>query len=68
MELHYSNSRQMLTFIQPMTLLAIDFGLAHSAPQPFIYLFVYQPTSTTLGLTRARNQVNRVSGVDSTSL
>ena len=30
--------------------------------------FMYQPTCTTLGLTRACNQTNKVSGVDSTSL
>ena len=28
------------------------------APQPFIYPFVYQPTYTTLEVTRARNQMN----------
>ena len=28
------------------------------APQPFIYPFVYQPTCTTLGVTRACNQMN----------
>ena len=51
-----------------MPLLVINFGLAQQAPQPFIYLFVYQPTLTTLGLIRASNQANKVSGVDSTSL
>ena len=30
--------------------------------------FMYQPTCTTLGLTRAHNQTNKVSGVDSTGL
>ena len=58
-----------LTFIQSMFLLVIDFKLAHSLPQPFIYPFVYQPTCTTLGLTRVCNQRNRMSGsMDSTSL
>ena len=51
-----------------MRSLAIDFGLVHSAPRPFIYPFVYQPTSTTLGLSRGHNPTNRVSGVDTTSL
>ena len=37
------------------------------APQSFIYLFVYQATYTTLGLTCARNKMNRVSGMDSRS-
>ena len=44
------------------------FWVSPQAPQPFIYPFVYQPTCTTLGLTRARNQTNRMNGVDSTSL
>ena len=38
------------------------------APQLFICPFVYQPTCTTLGLTCAHYQMNRVSGVHSTSL
>jgi len=45
-----------------------QFGVGPQAPQPFIYPFVYLPTCTTLGLPHARNQTNRVSGVDSTSL
>ena len=32
-ELHYSNSWQQFPVIQPMHVLVIDFGLAHSAPQ-----------------------------------
>ena len=42
-----------------------QFWVGPQAPQPFI---VYQPTCTTLGLTHARTQANRVSGVDSTRL
>ena len=33
-----------------------------------IYLFVYQPTHTTLGLTRARNETSRVGGVEGPTL
>ena len=55
-------------FSLQLTNLVSDFGLAHNAPQPFIYPFVYSSTRTTPGLTCARNHVNRVSGVDSTSL
>ena len=44
------------------------FWVGSQTPQRFIYPFVYQPTYTTVSLTRAHNQANRVSGVDSTSL
>ena len=44
------------------------FWVSPQAPQPFIYPFVYQPTCTTVSLTHAHNQANRVSEVDSTSL
>ena len=60
MELLYSNSWQQFSAYT-----SNRFWVGPQAPQPFI---VYKPTCTTLGLTRARNQVNRVSGVDSTSL
>ena len=55
-----------LTFIQPMHLLAIDFGLAHRLLS--LYPFLYQPTCTSIGFTCAHNQANRASGVDITSL
>ena len=48
-----------------MRLLVINVGLAHRL---LIYLFVYQPTRTTLGLNRARNETNRVGGVEGPTL
>ena len=48
-------------------LLVIHFWLAHRLLSLYLSI-VYQPTCTTLGLTHAHNQTNRVSGVDSTSL
>ena len=47
-----------------MHLLVIDFGLAHIASQTLICPFLYPPTCTTLGLTRAHNHIK---WVDSTS-
>ena len=55
-----------LTFIQPMRFI---FGWPMGS-STFSYPFVYKPiyTRATLGLTLAHNQMNSVSGVDSTSL
>ena len=53
-----------LTFIQPMCFI---FGWP-TGFSVFIYPFVYKPTCATLGLTLAHNQMDRVNGVDSTSL
>ena len=66
MEVHYSNSCQQFS-ANIYSTHALHFWLAHRL-MAFIYLFVYKPTCTTLGLTLAHNQMNRVSGVDSTSL
>ena len=67
MELHYSNSYQQFSayIYSTHVLTSNPFWVGPQAPQP---LFVYQPTCTTLRLTHAHNQMNRVSGVDSTSL
>ena len=68
MELHYSNSCRQFSVCIYSTHVLLRFWVDPQAPQSFIYPFVYQPTCTALGLTRARNQTNRMSGVDSTSL
>ena len=53
------------TFIQPMHLLVINFGLAHRLLSP---LFIHLCATTLLvGFTHVHNQVNRVSGMDNTS-
>ena len=67
MELHYNNSYQQFSayIYSTHVLTSNPFWVGSQAPQP---LFVYQPTCTTLRLTHAHNRMNRVSGVDSTSL
>ena len=69
MELHYSNScQQFLAYIYSTHVLTSNWFLGWlTASSAFIYSFVYKPTCTTLGLTCPRNQMNRVSGVNSTS-
>ena len=47
--------------------LNISLFLEKTGSSPFIYPFVYQPTCTTVSVTHARNQANRMSGVDNAS-
>ena len=69
-ELHYSNScQQFLAYIYSTNVLASNrFWVGLRCLQLFIYPFVYQSTCTTLGLTRAHNHANRVSGANTTTL
>ena len=64
-ELHYSKScQQFSAYIYSIHVLTSNrFWVGSQAPQPFVYPFVYLPTCTVLGLPRACNQMNRVSGV-----
>ena len=71
-ELHYNNNNSCQQFsakiYSAQALTSNWFWVGPQAPQHFIHPFVYQPACTTLGLTNAHNQTNRVSGVDDTSL
>ena len=56
--LHYSNSCQQFTayIYSTLALTSNRFWIGPQAPQPFVYLCVYQPTYTALGLTCAGNK------------